>query len=473
MKKNITNQELYQQVQQKIKSILRFTEELQNKIEERYKVSENLVLSEIQIYMLKSERFRVIIIMALLAIAIFHFLILKFFTPEKIIDFLGGEKLIYTYLGILIFYFFYEGIILIRINSLIKKRIRIPNLLRYINAFVEISAPTLFLYILAMNLNSPEGLIFPPYLFYFLVIILTILRLDIYLSIFTGTVAFIEYLLLSIYFINLFEIKSSIPVYFFSIEFYITHGGVFFISGILCGLISKSLKDNIRRAAQIMEDRNEVLEIFGQYVSPEVMNKLLNQKFLDLSEKKKVTVMFLDIRNFTKFSESRDPVEVIHFLNLLFEYMIDIINKYNGIVNKFLGDGFMAIFGAPIETEDDALNAYKASIEIIQTLEELKKQHKIKEVQDWELKIGIGIHTGEAITGNVGSKIRKEYTVIGDTVNTASRIEQLNKKFDSQLLLSKETFDEVLKYESTIDYKDIKKVIVKGKSKPITIYRIV
>jgi adenylate cyclase len=133
----------------------------------------------------------------------------------------------------------------------------------------------------------------------------------------------------------------------------------------------------------------------------------------------------------------------------------------------------MAIFGAPIETEDHALNAYKASIEIIQTLEELKKQHKIKEVQNWELKIGIGIHTGEAITGNVGSKIRKEYTVIGDTVNTASRIEQLNKKFDSQLLLSKETFNEILKYEYTIDYKDIKKVIVKGKTKPITIYRIV
>ena len=103
------------------------------------------------------------------------------------------------------------------------------------------------------------------------------------------------------------------------------------------------------------------MSIFGQHVSPEVVDKLLNQNVEIESEIKHVCVMFLDIRNFTSFSENKSPVEVVNFLNTLFEFMIQIVNQNNGIINKFLGDGFMAVFGAPLSNGIDCVNAVQAS----------------------------------------------------------------------------------------------------------------
>ena len=112
--------------------------------------------------------------------------------------------------------------------------------------------------------------------------------------------------------------------------------------------------------------------------------------------------------------------------------MIDIINEHNGLINKFLGDGLMAIFGAPLEDIDHAKNAVLASKQIIEKVNELEKRNLIPPT-----KIGIGLHEGQVLTGNIGSSRRKEYTVIGEVVNLASRIEKLNKNFDSNILISK------------------------------------
>jgi len=441
-------------------------------LEERYKISEDIVISEIEFSILKSEKFRILIVLILVIFSILHFLSLKLFSPPRIVELLGNDRLIYLHLLILLFYLFYEGFLYFRVNTLIKKRMRISNLLRYLNAFIEISAPTIFLYILGININSPEALIFSPYLIYFLIIILSILRLDITLSIFTGFVAFIEYFLISLYFMNQFQNMSNFAIYLASWEFYLTNGMIILVAGILSGVISNLLKSYIKHSAKILEDRNEIMNIFGQYVSHEVMDKLIHQKNIDLTEKKQVSVMFLDIRNFTRFSESKDPVEVIDFLNELFEPMVDIVNQHQGIINKFLGDGFIAIFGAPVELENSAWHAYKAALEILEYLEKLKNESVISD-KFKNIKIGIGIHTGLVVTGNVGSKTRKEYTVIGETVNLASRIEQINKKFGSQLIISKETYDEILKKESNVTYQEVKKVIVKGKTQPIIIYKII
>ena len=441
-------------------------------LEERYKISEDIVISEIEFSILKSEKFRILIVLILVIFSILHFLSLKLFSPPRIVELLGNDRLIYLHLLILLFYLFYEGFLYFRVNTLIKKRMRISNLLRYLNAFIEITAPTIFLYILGININSPEALIFSPYLIYFLIIILSILRLDITLSIFTGFVAFIEYFLISLYFMNQFQNMSNFAIYLASWEFYLTNGMIILVAGILSGVISNLLKSYIKHSAKILEDRNEIMNIFGQYVSHEVMDKLIHQKNIDLTEKKQVSVMFLDIRNFTRFSESKDPVEVIDFLNELFEPMVDIVNQHQGIINKFLGDGFIAIFGAPVELENSAWHAYKAALEILEYLEKLKNESVISD-KFKNIKIGIGIHTGLVVTGNVGSKTRKEYTVIGETVNLASRIEQINKKFGSQLIISKETYDEILKKESNVTYQEVKKVIVKGKTQPIIIYKII
>ncbi len=154
-------------------------------------------------------------------------------------------------------------------------------------------------------------------------------------------------------------------------------------------------------------------------------------------------MMFLDIRNFTKFAESRQPEEVVNYLNTLFDFMIEIINQNNGIINKFLGDGFMAVFGAPVSDGQDCRNAVNAAMAIIKRLDEEVKAGTIPHTT-----AGIGIHAGPAVTGNVGSSQRKEYTIIGDVVNMASRIEQLNKQYGSQVLISDEVCKSIEKSSS-------------------------
>ena len=145
--------------------------------------------------------------------------------------------------------------------------------------------------------------------------------------------------------------------------------------------------------------------------------------------------------------------------------MIEIVNRHNGIINKFLGDGFMAVFGAPISDGNDCLNAIAASQEILTRINQEIALGNISET-----RVGIGLHAGEAVTGSIGSSLRKEYTVIGDVVNLASRIEQLNKKFNTQLLISKAVKDAL--EEKINEVIPIGPVQVKGRVTSIQIYSL-
>src|SRR5262249_14569600 len=168
--------------------------------------------------------------------------------------------------------------------------------------------------------------------------------------------------------------------------------------------------------------------VCGQHVSPAVVDRLLEQRADVKSEVRDVCVMFLDVRNFTAFAEKRTPEEVVEYLNSLFDFMIDSVNRHHGIVNKFLGDGVMAVFGAPLSDGKECVHAIDAAQEILAQIEEMVESGRIPPT-----RVGIGLHFGKALIGNVGSGARKEYTVIGDAVNVAARIEQLNKELGSQL----------------------------------------
>jgi adenylate cyclase len=226
--------------------------------------------------------------------------------------------------------------------------------------------------------------------------------------------------------------------------------------------IRKRILETLRTA----EDRNEIVSMFGKHVSPEVVDQLLAHGAELRGEKKEVCVMFLDIRNFTGFAEQRTPEEVVDYLDRLFEFMIEIVNRNQGIINKFLGDGFMAVFGAPLSTGRDCLNAVTASHEILSRLRNDVELGLLPETN-----IGIGLHAGEAVTGNIGSSLRREYTVIGDVVNLASRIEKLNKEFGSNLLVSeavwKSAFSEHLR-----DATPKGRVQVRGRVDPIQVYQL-
>ena len=213
---------------------------------------------------------------------------------------------------------------------------------------------------------------------------------------------------------------------------------ILFASGVLAGLVTIKIKNYMISSYNRLNERNHIEKIFGQQVSPHIVDELIQSKQEIVSRRRFVCIMFLDIRGFTPFSEKKSPEEIVEYQNNIFSFMIERVNEHNGIINQFMGDGFMATFGAPISHENDCQNAVNAAIAIINDVK-LKNENKLIP----ETKLGIGLHAGEVVTGNVGTSIRKQYSITGNVVILASRLEQLNKKYNSQILISKEVLNRI------------------------------
>ena len=312
---------------------------------------------------------------------------------------------------------------------LTKTKRRLPSIYPYITALLETSAPTAGILISATFANATSPLPIIPTLLYPIFIVLSALRLNFKLSLFTGAVAAIEYVLVSNFYLSpaypLRPIQMSIGVNLL-------------VLGIITALVAAEIRKRIVQANNITEERNNIVRMFGRHVSPAVVNEILARGADVRSEKKSVCVMFLDIRNFTSFAEKRTPEEVVYYLEHLFDFMIEIVNRNHGIINKFLGDGFMAVFGAPISDGHDCSNAVNAAKQILMRLKIEVAQGNIPPTT-----VGLGLHAGDAVRGSIGSALRKEYTVIGDVVNLAARIEKLNKEFGSEFLLSEVVMNDV------------------------------
>ncbi len=306
----------------------------------------------------------------------------------------------------------------------------------------------------------------PPLLIYFVLIILSTLRLDPKLSILTGVVSAAGYLpagLVSMEAAAAFADQSlnasAVP--------HVARSTMMVLSGLLAAFVAREILRRQALTEELRDERQRVVDIFGQHVSPEVVDAVLvDDSGLD-SEHRYVCVMFMDVRDFTTFSETRSPEEVVGFLNSLFEPLVDVVSNHHGVINKFLGDGFMAVFGAPVSDGRDSENAVRAGLEIIDVVDELKHRGELPDVE-----IGLALHSGEATTGTIGSRRRKEYTVIGDTVNVASRIENLNKSFSSRLLVSEDVWTSVAGRIEGLTGEPMEPVLVKGRSEPVTCYRI-
>lgn len=218
------------------------------------------------------------------------------------------------------------------------------------------------------------------------------------------------------------------------------------------------------------DKKSEMLNrVIGKYISKDVVKKLLvNPEKLHLGGVKAiVTVLFVDIRDFTSISEKLSAQEVTVFLNEYFSVIEPIIEKYHGIINKYIGDGVLAIFGEPIKDDMHALNALKCGMDIINGVKTLKE--KLRKENKPDIDIGIGINTGEVFAGNIGTDERLEYTVIGDNVNLASRIEDCNQILKTQFLISSYTYEYIKNYVEVVK---LSQVDIKGKSKPIDIYEV-
>ena len=222
----------------------------------------------------------------------------------------------------------------------------------------------------------------------------------------------------------------------------------------------------------ILEDRNKekIKTAMGKYISEDIMKSVVkNIDELKLGGKKaNVTVLFADIRGFTSMSEKMSADEVSVILNEYFTEIEPIVSRHNGVINKFIGDAVMAIFGEPIQDENHPKNAVRCACDMLDKVKEL--QAKWLEDGKPKIEIGIGINTGEAFVGNIGSEKRMEYTVIGDMVNLASRIESNNKVYKTNLLISSSTYSQV---RNIVDVVKISNVKIRGKEKSLDLYEVI
>ena len=219
------------------------------------------------------------------------------------------------------------------------------------------------------------------------------------------------------------------------------------------------------------KDIKKLKEAFAKKVSSKVMEELIKNDSQEIlaPKEKEITIFFSDVRDFTTISEKlKTPKNVIEMLNIYMTPMVDIITSYEGTIDKFIGDAIMAYWNAPIDVENHADKAVKSAIEQIKALQKVNKI--IKEKFNIEINIGMGINTGIATIGEMGTKGRAVYTIIGDSVNTASRLEGLCKYYGAKIIISEATKNK-LKEKYIIRELDI--VQVKGKNEGLKIYEVI
>lgn len=408
-----------------------------------------------------NERMKMFILGSMFGFLILYVFLAYLVFSENINHMLGGKAGVYSFLGIMLFLFIRQIELTFILNKRIKNNQKIPMSLRYINAFLEASIPTAGIIILSFFIPYYYALNSPVTHFYFVIIILTIFELDEKISLLSGLIASIEYVLLFLYYstysANPDEARQNISV------FYYGKGLIIFVAGTAASLVSIYIKKSIYSAFHISAERNEIQKLFGQQVSKEVVEEIIRSKKDPSGNRKYVSILFLDIRGFSDYASTREPEEIVKYQNAVLSFMIDIVNKHKGIVNQILGDGFMATFGAPEKLDNPAQNATESAIEIVRELEEKLNRNEIPHT-----KIGIGIHAGYAVTGNVGTSNRKQYSITGNVVILASRIEQLNKEFNSQILVS----EEVINSLSNIGNEYLGRFFLKGAVHQMKIFKL-
>ena len=212
--------------------------------------------------------------------------------------------------------------------------------------------------------------------------------------------------------------------------------------------------------------KKQFTDLFGQYVPPELVKKMAEdpERYSMAGRRLQMTVLFSDVRGFTSISEQLAPSELSEFINLYLTTMTQVIRDEGGTLDKYIGDAIMAFWGAPIDAEDHAERGVVAAIKMIEALDALAK---VCVERGWPaISIGIGINTGDMSVGDMGSKIRKAYTVMGDAVNLGARLEGLTRQYGVWTIVSEFTVAECPR----VRFRELDKVLVKGKEQPVVIY---
>lgn len=228
----------------------------------------------------------------------------------------------------------------------------------------------------------------------------------------------------------------------------------------------EDLANGFNEMVEGLQERDKLRSTMGKYMTAEIVEHLMAGQVELGGKTLELTILFCDLRDFTTLSEKRSAQEIVEILNEYFTVMVDIIMEEGGVVDKYIGDNIMAVFGAPVTRHDDAVRAVRASVRMRGALAQLNERFKGRGLP--ALRFGIGLHTGEVVAGNIGSAKRMEYTVIGDAVNLASRLESKTKELATDILISEATHAAA----TGIDAEASGEVHVKGREQPVQIYKV-
>jgi len=413
---------------------------------------------------LQSERMRMAILAWILALLMILLPLFAFVFHEDYLSNFGSMGMVGYAVGVAAALVTYELLVRAILGRLLAAG-RMPSpLLRFWNAFIETSTPTAVMLMMGQYANPVAVLQGPAAFLYAVFIVLSTLRLDFRLSLFTGIVAAVEFVALSFH-VAATRPDVAAPEVLSAPGFVLMKGIMLLLAGVAAGFVAAQLRRRIVKAYYAAQERQRIVSAFGQQVSPEVVEALLKRGGEIASRRSFVCVMFMDIRDFTRLVEKKAPEEIVAIQNAVFGAAVEVVNRHRGIINQFLGDGFMATFGAPLATADDCGNAVAAARELVARVQALARAGQIPQTE-----IGVGLHAGEAVTGNVGTAARKQYTITGDVVILAARIEQLNKDYGSQILVSSDVLQRC--GEEGAGAMPLGPVRVKGREAPIEIYRL-
>ena len=420
------------------------------------------VISNLKSEEVKSEFQRSYLLIVLFVLILLVAGVNYFALRDSLVDFYGGTPVFIRGIAFLLVFIVYQVLILQYLKRKLRDGSGTPRMYKYVHTMIEITFPTTIMFFMMSQLKMLSYLDSPIFLLYFLFIILSILHLGFRVSIFAGTFAAIHYVFLIYYGFRYANLEGKYEPSTPEAAHYI-RAVIMVLSGAAAAFVAAELKARIKTTFDFQEKKNELEVLFGQQVSKEVSKALIEEK--GATKRREATVMFLDIRNFTAFADAHTAEEVINYQNQFLSPVIDIINQHQGVVFQILGDGLMACFGSPGENVLHADMAFQASLRILKQVEQASAENVIPATT-----IGIGLHSGMMVTGNIGNESRKQFSISGTPVIVASRIEQLNKKYGTQLLISGQVHDQIVKGKMAITY--LGEEPLRGIGTPVKIYKV-
>jgi adenylate cyclase len=348
-----------------------------------------------------------------------------------------------------------------------KRKFNLTNYGRIMHTTVEALFPAFLLYFISTSFVEPANVLdSPSFYLYFPIIILSILRLNFFYSAMTGFVSAAAYVTLGFIILSHSEISPAVrPIGPPPMVSVFSKAFMLILCGVVAGFIGNQVSTTIKKMVKAMQDESRIHNLFSQQTSKEVVDEILATGNKEESKMMNVCVMFIDIRNFTTMVGQKTAAEIVNYQNTFFSIVIESVYKNKGVINQFLGDGCMVTFGAPQPIENPCQEAVNTAYEIRNEVEKKMAGGLLPFTN-----VGIGMHVGDAVTGNIGNEVRQQYSITGSVVIQAFRIEKLNKDFGSQILASEDVIDKVTHFEKSPE--PMGQVTIKGWDEPIMIYRL-